>query len=126
MALEKLGFDIYEKYCDTVDRYMELFPCKQEDKVNAATIHIKYAIQDINYQIEQFADNALDISVFYQTMLKTDFLIGAVEALYEIFFSYDKTKRKKIWGNTFKQIRQFRLYRSLTLAHPLSTTYYDD
>lgn len=126
MALKKLSFDIYEKYRDTIDRYMELVPCEQKEKVNTATIHVMYAIQDINYQIEQFVNSTSDISIFYQTMLKTDFLIGAIEVLYEIFFNFDKTKRKKIWGNKFNQIRKFRLYRSLTLAHPLSTTYYDD
>lgn len=126
MALKKLSLDIYEKYRNTIDRYMELVPCEQREKVDTATIHVMYAIEDINYQIEKFANNASDISIFYQTMLKTDFLIGAIEALYEIFFNFNKSKRKKIWGNKYNIIRQFRLYRSLTLAHPLSTTYYDD
>lgn len=124
MALEKLDSDIYDTYWATAQRYMELNPFEKEGKVDTASTHIVYAIQDINYQIEKFRKESEDLSVFYQTMIKTDFLIGAIEALYEIFFN--EVKRNKIWGNQVDQIREFRLYRSLTLAHPLNTTYYKE
>jgi hypothetical protein len=124
MPLETLNFDVYEKYRDTIIRYMQLVPSKHEDKVITATVHIMYAIQDINRQIEKYNSGELDISIYYQMMVKTDFLISFVEALYNIFIP--ELKRKAIWADDYLAIRKFRLYRSLTLAHPLETTRYED
>lgn len=126
MSLEKLDFDIYYKYLEVIERYMELVPCNQKERVDTATLHIMYAIQDINYQIEQYKPDTPSLSVYYQLMIKTDFLVGVIEALYEVFFDFGKDKRKDIWKDDYQQIRLFRLYRSLTLAHPLSTTYFND
>lgn len=124
MALEKLEFDIYDEYLAIVHRYMELNSFEKKGKVDAASINIMYAIQDINYQIEQYQKNESNLAVFYQTMLKTDFLVGAIEILYKVFFN--ESDRKKIWGSELNPIKQFRLYRSLTLAHPLDTTRYSE
>lgn len=33
MTLEKLSLNVYDEYRDTIDRYMELIPCEQRDKV---------------------------------------------------------------------------------------------
>jgi hypothetical protein len=54
MTLEKLSLNVYDEYRDTIDRYMELIPCEQRDKVDTATVHIMDAIQDINNQIEKY------------------------------------------------------------------------
>ena len=124
MTLDILSFDVYEKYHDTIERYMQLVPCEHEDKVNTATVHIMYAIQDINRQIEKYNSGELDISIYYQMMVKTDFLISFVEALYNVFMP--EMKRNAIWAGDHLAIRKFRLYRSLTLAHPLETTRYED
>lgn len=124
MPLETLNFDVYKKYRDTIIRYMQLVPSEHEDKVNTATVHIMYAIQDINRQIEKYNSGELDISIYYQMMVKTDFLITVVETLYKIFIP--ELKRKDIWAGDHLAIRKFRLYRSLTLAHPLETTRYED
>ena len=83
-----------------------------------------YAIQDINNQIEKYNLGKLDISIFYQMMIKTDFLISIIETLYEIFEA--NKKRRDIWGTDYHIIQKFRLYRSLTLAHPLETTRYEE
>lgn len=124
MTLEKLSLNVYDEYRDTIDRYMELIPCEQRDKVDTATVHIMYAIQDINNQIEKYNLGKLDISIFYQMMIKTDFLISIIETLYEIFEA--NKKRRDIWGTDYHIIQKFRLYRSLTLAHPLETTRYEE
>ncbi len=123
MALKKLSLDIYEKYRDTIDRYMELVSCEQKEKVNTATVQIMYAIQDINRQIEKYNSGKLDIAIYYQLMIKTDFLISILEVLYKIFISTEK--RDTIWTDDYDKILKFRLYRSLTLAHPLETTRYE-
>lgn len=122
MALEKLSFNIYEKYRDTIDRYMELEPCEQKEKVNTATVHILYAFQDINRQIDKYNSGKLDIAIFYQLMIKTDFLVSVLEILYKIFIPTEN--RDTIWADDYDDIQKFRLYRSLTLAHPLETTRY--
>lgn len=57
-------------------------------------------------------------------MIKTDFLISIIETLYEIFEA--NKKRRDIWGTDYHIIQKFRLYRSLTLAHPLETTRYEE
>lgn len=124
MSLDTLSFDVYEKYHDTIIRYMQLVPCEYEDKVNTTTVHIMYAIQDINRQIEKYNSGELDISIYYQMMVKTDFLFSFVETLYNIFIP--EMKRNAIWADDHLAIRKFRLYRSLTLAHPLETTRYED
>jgi len=124
MPLKKLNFNIYEEYRDTISRYMELHICDQKDKIDTATLHILYAIQDINTQIEKYNKGELDISIYYQMMIKTDFLIAAVEFLNKIFNIV--RDRDKLWGGDHSIIRKFRLYRSLTLAHPLETTRYED
>lgn len=123
MALEKVSFNIYEKYRDTIDRYMELEPCDSKEKVNTATVHIMYALQDINRQIEKYNSGKIDIDIFYQLMIKTDFLISALEILYKIFIPTEK--RNTIWADEYDDIQKFRLFRSLTLAHPLETTRYE-
>lgn len=124
MELEKLSFKIYEKYCDTIERYMDLVPCEQREKVNTATVHTMYAIQDINNQIDKYSLEKLDISLYYQMMIKTDFLVTFIETLYKTFNFTEK--KDLIWGEDYKTIQKFRLYRSLTLAHPLETTRYKD
>lgn len=124
MAIEKLNLDIYEKYRSTIERYMELIPCEQQEKVNTATIHIMYAIRDINRQIEKYNSNELDIAIYYQLMIKTDFLISIFEFLYNLFISTEK--RSILWGDDYNCIQKFRLYRSLTLAHPLETSRYKE
>ena len=95
MTLEKLSLNVYDEYRDTIDRYMELIPCEQKDKVDTATVHIMYAIQDINNQIEKYNLGKLDISIFYQMMIKTDFLISIMK----LFMKYLKqTKNAKKFG----------------------------
>ncbi len=121
---EKIKLNIYNEYRDTIDRFMELVPCVQEERVDTATLHILYAINDINVLIEKCNTKLLDISIYYQMMIKIDFLIAAIEMLYQTFKSIKESKR--IWKDSYKSIQKFRLYRSLTLAHPLETTYYKD
>lgn len=129
MALEKLNLDIYNEYRDIIKRYMQLNPCTQEDKINTATVHILYAIRDINSQIDKYNSGKLDISIYYRMMIKTDFLISIIEILYKMFYEKKKiheNDRKEIWGELdYKSIQEFRLNRSLTLAHPLETTRYE-
>ena len=93
-----MSLNVYDEYRDTIDRYMELIPCEQRDKVDTATVHIMYAIQDINNQIEKYNLGKLDISIFYQMMIKTDFLISIIETLYEIFTGNDTTKATLFLG----------------------------
>ena len=121
MKLEKKCFEVYDKYRDTIKRYMELIPCGQKEKVNTATLNIMYAIQDINNQLSEYQPISPELSIYYQIMIKTDFLIGAVEMLFEQFFG---NKRDIVWGDNLDKIKKFRFYRSLTLAHPLETTRY--
>ncbi|UYX11650.1 hypothetical protein ACSW88_06965 [Clostridium perfringens] len=128
MILKELKFDIYDQYYDTINRYMELKPNEENEKVFVASENIKHAIEDINYVINKYNSGEFDISIYYQIMIKTDFLINIVETLYKNFIEIklNNEGRKKIWGNDYKTIREFRLYRSLSLAHPLETTRFDD
>ncbi len=121
--LEKLDINIYSHFLNIIRRYMELKKCEKEEKVDTAILHVQYAILDINSQIGIFNPDNPQLSVYYQTMIKTDFFINVVEELYESFFN---KKGKCVWGKHFSEIRKFRLYRSLTLAHPLETTYYEE
>ncbi len=121
MILEKKCFEVYDKYRDTIKRYMELIPCEQKEKVNSATLNIMYAIQDISNQLAEYLPKSPALSIYYQIMIKTDFLIGAVEMLFEHFLG---DKRDIVWGDNLEKIKRFRFYRSLTLAHPLETTRY--
>lgn len=128
MTLKELKFDIYDQYYDTINRYMELKPNEENEKVFVASENIKHAIEDINYVINKYNSEEFDISIYYQIMIKTDFLINIVETLYKNFIEIklNNEGRKKIWGNDYKTIREFRLYRSLSLAHPLETTRHPD
>ena len=123
MRLNRLDINIYSHFLQIINRYMELEKCEEEEKVNTAILHVQYAITDINSQIEIFNSDAPLLSVYYQTMIKTDFLINVVETLYKIFFGLKD--RGDIWKENIHEIRTFRLYRSLTLAHPLETTRYE-
>lgn len=124
MQLNSLDINIYSHFLQIINRYMELEKCEEEEKVNTAILHVQYAIADINNQIEIFNSDAPQLSVYYQTMIKTDFLINVVETLYKIFFNINI--RKCIWKGNYSKIKKFRLNRSLTLAHPLETTYYNE
>lgn len=124
MQLNRLDINIYSHFSQTINRYMELEKCEEEEKVNTAILHVQYAITDINSQIEIFNSDAPQLSVYYQTMIKTDFLINVVETLYKIFFNINT--KKYIWKRKYSKIKKFRLNRSLTLAHPLETTYYSE
>ena len=86
MRLNRLDINIYSHFLQIINRYMELEKCEEEEKVNTAILHVQYAITDINSQIEIFNSDAPQLSVYYQTMIKTDFLINVVETLYKIFF----------------------------------------
>ena len=121
--LKPLTFDIYKKYQYTIDRYMELEHCENH-KLDATNVNILYAIQDINGQLEKYDPENPELSIYYQLMIKTDFLIGAIETLYKLFNL--AKMRKEIWKDDFQTIQKFKLYRSLTLAHPLETTRFED
>lgn len=124
MALGKLSFEICERYHNMIDHYMELVPCEQKEKVNTAIVHIMYAIQDVNRQIKKYNSEKLDISVYYQLMIKTDFLISILETLYKIFIP--TKKQDTLWADDYHNIQNFVCYRSLTLAHPLEATKYEN
>lgn len=127
MPLEELNFKIYQNYHSTIYRYLELIPCNDKEKMDSITLNIRYAIIDINNQIKQYNPKKPELSIYYQLMIKTDFFLKSIETLCQMFDVYSIKEsdinhlRKKIWGDDFNITENFRLYRNLTLAHPLDT-----
>ena len=124
MCIDKIDLDIYNRYRDTISRLIELEVCEKKEKVETTTELILYALLDINMQINKYNTRNIDIGMFYQLMIKIDFLLAAVEFLYRNF--HIASCRKCIWEKDFEDIKKFRLYRSLTIAHPLETTRYEE
>lgn len=127
ISMKELNREQYENFLKISERHLELIKTENKDKIDVATILINYAITDINRIIESSSSDSRSIDEFYHLMVKIDFLLGALESLYLLFCIYDKDGiRKKIYGNDNETVRKFRMYRSLTLAHPLETTYFED
>lgn len=126
--MEKLKLNIYNQYKKNIDRYLELEPIDQKEKVDAITLNIRYIIEDINEQIDRYNSKEIDLGIYYQMMIKVDFMISAIEELYKIFLNYKKCKilEEIFKEEDLKEINKFRLLRSLTLAHPLETTRYPE
>lgn len=128
--MENLDYDVFSRFVESMDRYLELEPDYDEEKINTANLHINYAISDINNLIERFEPQKPDLGIYYQMLIKTDFLISIIEFFYMKFEGYPKRETKKriemIFNDEKGAINQFRLLRSLTLAHPIETTGYED
>ena len=121
--MEKLDFEMLKNHNQIVDRYLELYPCKDKEKVDTAMIIISYSIQDINVQIKSYNDGVINVGVFYQLIIKTDLLIGAVNYLFNTFFNNSNIK---VDDEIKSKIDKFRLIRNLSIAHPLSTSKFDN
>ncbi|BBF43925.1 hypothetical protein lbkm_2613 [Lachnospiraceae bacterium KM106-2] len=122
--MKKLDINIYFRYVEAIDRYLELIPDKEKEKVDIATLNINYAIQDINRQIESYNIEKPEMGTYYQFVVKTDFLIEVLRYLYPKFIDRKLDSIGSIFKKDTPVIKRFKLIRSLTLAHPLETTYF--
>lgn len=110
----------YRIYINRMERYLELIGHEDSEKISTANLLIDYAIQDINTKIDelnQMDKNDYSTGYFYVITIKTDHIIHSVEQLH---------KAMKLKRPTNSNIKKFRLIRSLTLAHPLETTRYNE
>jgi len=121
--MEKIDFEIVNNHTQIADRYLELFPSEDKEKIDTAMVIISYSIQDINVQIENYNNGVNNIGVFYQLIIKTDLLIGAINYLFDTFLN---NANIKVDDEIKSKIEKFRLIRNLTIAHPLSTTKFDN
>lgn len=123
MYCTKLNRDSFDIYLEKMNRYNELNITDHTEKIDTAAVIINYAIQDINRNIKEVNELAekkerrYSTRIFYELVIKTDHIIHSVDQVSKIM---------KIKNGKNIAIEKFRRIRSLTLAHPLETTRYEN
>ncbi|EMC0698332.1 TPA: hypothetical protein ACNIAK_002277 [Enterococcus faecalis] len=123
MYCKKLSRDSFDIYLEKMNRYNELNITDHTEKINTAAVIINYAIQDINRNVKEVnklaekKERRYSTRIFYELVIKTDHIIHSVDQVSKIM---------KIKNDKNIAIEKFRRIRSLTLAHPLETTRYEN
>lgn len=123
MYCKKLSRESFDIYLEKMYRYNELNVTEHTEKIDTAAVIINYAIQDINRNIDKVNELAkknertYSTGIFYELVIKADHIIHSVDQVSKIM---------KIKNDKNAAIEKFRIIRSLTLAHPLETTRYEN
>ncbi|KAF1298166.1 hypothetical protein BAU15_09995 [Enterococcus sp. JM4C] len=123
MYCKKLSRDSFDIYLEKMNRYNKLNITDHTEKINTAAVIINYAIQDINRNVKEVnklaekKERRYSTRIFYELVIKTDHIIHSVDQVSKIM---------KIKNDKNIAIEKFRRIRSLTLAHPLETTRYEN
>lgn len=121
--MDNISFDIFNRHNEIITRYMELFDVENIEKLETSLVIISRSIQDINMQINAHNKGEKGVGVYYQLIIKTDILLGATNFLFNSFLN----RSSMIVSDEIKNIiNEFKMIRSLTIAHPLMTTRYED
>lgn len=124
MKIDKIERLYFDEFRDIFFRLSELKNFGKEHRIKTAMVVINYSMQDINHVINTInvdKTTRKDTGVFYQLMVKSDLVLHSIETIIK---DLNLTQDKE--DEIIKQVRSFKLLRSLTIAHPLDTTRYKD
>lgn len=118
-----IGYDVLIRHKDAVFRFLELYPNSNQDKIRAALTVLSNSVDDINVHLKSFYSGDKGVGIFYQLVIKTDILIGGVNFIFNEFLNSEGIKIDDCIKDNLKK---FKLIRNLSIAHPLSTTKFED